>query len=84
MYLSTLLAVACSGPNYHYSVIFSFHVANIYTLQFSTLHDGFSEIFTAFNYFAETPLLTATQKKLAPHQREAGEAADRSGASGER
>ena len=33
-------------------------------LEFSILHDGFSEIFTAFNYFAETPLLTATQKKL--------------------
>ena len=63
------LSVACSGPNYHYSVIFSFHVANIYTLQFSTLHDGFSEIFTAFNYFAETPLLTTAQKKE-------GEAAD--------
>ena len=63
------LSVACSGPNYHYSVIFSFHVANIYTLQFSSLHDDFSEIFTAFNYFAETPLLTKAQKKE-------GEAAD--------
>ena len=68
------LSVACSGPNYHYSVIFSFHVANIYSSPLSTTASVKYLLLSIIS--RKHHCWPQRRRSSAPHQHQAGEAAD--------